>query len=404
MDLHEYSETLFGLCWLGRRNPEQFNANDFEYPYNTGIEIFQKGGAKEDVVKVLSPAYIQAAEQIASKYNGLGNDTFLDTGLAQAAHYYRLGEMLERTGDKLKKNKPVDILPIYGEMTSLVSKQTTGLTSLENIDISNYHPFQKCGYAPIDNIVGNFPSDGPVVIFGATASGKSHMGANLLDCFLHEYPNKTGAIYTLEMSAEHWAWRETNMYPSMKEIINNRLYISGAVRSIEELIGEIQLKRLDCLVIDDMDNLVKAQSAEEYERVYRKIKEICRFMKIPVIVLAQPNREAKKSNRFLTQYDISWSGAAENSAALLIGLQRASMRLDDDTFPTFEDEKHYIMFWKSRDGWPLQQGSGAVILEPDKHGKYQQLWRGNVLQNRLWSVGSGAKKIGNSKKYKKDDL
>lgn len=138
------------------------------------------------------------------------------------------------------------------------------------------------------------------------------------------------------------------MFPSLKEIREQgRLYVSGSVKNIEELIAEVTAKRVDYVVIDDMDSLVGSSDASEYERVYRRVKEICRFLKIPVFVLCQPNREAKhaveRGERFLGRYDVAWSGAAENSAALQIALQKVSNALDmeSQTFPTDEEQELY---------------------------------------------------------------
>lgn len=184
------------------------------------------------------------------------------------------------------------------------------------------------------------------------------------------------------------------MYKSMTEILD-RLYVSGSVKDIEQLVGEVTTKRVDYVVIDDMDNLVKEQSASEYERVYNRVKQISRFLKIPVFVLGQPNRVAKLSGKFLGRYDIAWSGAAENSAALQIALQRANaLDMEDDTFATFDEEKWYMIFWKSRDGWPLQEGPGAIIMD-----KSNQMWRGSPVNGKmkLWTVGSSRRTIGKKK-------
>ena len=91
---------------------------------------------------------------------------------------------------------------------------------------------------------------------------------------------------------------------------------------VEEVVAEVSALGVDAVGLDDMDNLVKSSDASEYENVYRRVKEMCRFLKIPVFVLAQPNRVAKQSTseRFLGRYDIAWSGSAENSAALQIAL------------------------------------------------------------------------------------
>ena len=212
------------------------------------------------------------------------------------------------------------------------------------------------------------------------------------------------------MSAEHYLAREIKMFPSLVEVLD-RLYVSGSVRDIEEVVSEITTQKFDCVGLDDMDNLVKNSEASEYERVYRRVKEVCRFMKIPVYVLCQPNREAKhaieRGERFIGRYDVAWSGAAENSAALQVALQRVSDGLDMESqmFPTEEGEElFYEIFWKSRDGWPSdydpmgQSGPGAIIRKRAK-----QSWRGEVYGGKLklWPPQSGGKKIG--KKSRKED-
>ena len=239
---------------------------------------------------------------------------------------------------------------------------------------------------------------GHIYVIGKTGVGKSFWLASKADYFLQRYPEKRAAIYTLEMGEEHWKHRNFGIYPSMKKV-EDRLYVSGVVSTIEQIVSEVMSKKFDFVGIDDIDNLVQQNSAEEYERVYRKVKEICRFMKIPVVVLAQPNRVAKLSGKFLEMFDIAWSGSAENSAALLVALQKAnSLDMSDETYPTFDDDHFYQICWKSRDGWPIMQGPGAIITTRGK-----QLWRGTPYMNqyKLWtpySSGSSIKK----KKHIKD--
>lgn len=395
MDWHEYSEICFGLLWEGRRLPSMFSADDFYPPYDEGVRILQQEGmGKEDVAKSISQKFLQNAHNAVKNLNGLGDDTVYDMGLAKAANAYRLSKKLGKASSKLEKNEDVDFLPIYGELTSIVSNQSLGLTLVKDVDISNYSPFQSSGWDVFDQVAGTFPTDGSIVVFGSTGVGKSHFASNLITKFLQKHTKKTGAVYTLEMSAEHWKWREVQMYPELEDVIHDRLYISGMVRNVEQLVAEVMSKRIDFVVLDDMDHIVTSSSADEYERVYRKINEICRFMKIPVVVLAQPNRVAKLSGRFLEAYDIAWSGAAENSASLLIALQKANafdIDPEDAKFPVEDDNHYYMIFWKSRDGWPKQQGPGAIILEPSK-----QMWTGKLYQDKkiLWSPESGRRRIG----------
>lgn len=412
MELHELSEVVFGLVMENRIPVTAVLPDYFDAPYDQGIKILSKKGAtREDVAKVLNSQIISDAHDAVHKWNGVGDKENFDwiKALQEASQNYMIGKTLEKAGKKLKENEPVDIIHIYGELQSRITGQSSGLTLASEIDYTVYKPFSKSGNPLLDKILGGFPADGPIIVYGPTGVGKSHWAASTIDYLLHEHKDKTAAIYTLEMSAEHYLWRETNMFPSLKGVLD-RLHVSGSVRNIEELVAEVSAKRVDYVVLDDMDNIVKNSDASEYEGVYRRVKEVCRFIKIPFFVLCQPNREAKnalaRGERFLSPYDVAWSGAAENSAALLIGLQKAnSVDMSAETFPTVDEDMYYEIFWKSRDGWPGdynengQVGPGAIVR---KYGK--QAWRGDVYAGkpRLWQPNSGGKSI-QKKKVKKDE-
>ena len=410
MNWEQLSEVNFGLVLTDRFPATLYRPDDFTAPYDEGIRILQqKGATKEDVAKVIASSYLQDASSAVHQFNGIGEYQNFDwsKSLGQAKRNYEVSRRLAKASKKLAENENVDMLPIYGDLGNIIADESSGLTQASTIDAEHYGPFIKSGNPVLDKVLGGIPADGPIIVYGPTGVGKSHWAASMMDYLLHEYKDKTGGIYTLEMGAEHYLWRELNMFPSLKDVLD-RLYVSGSVRDIEEFVAEVTAKRLDFVVLDDMDNVVKSSDASEYERVYRRIKEICRFLKIPVFVLCQPNREAKhaieRGERFLGRYDIAWSGGAENSAALQIGLQRVSSSLDMEstTFPTEEGEElYYEIFWKSRDGWPSdysptgQTGPGAIVRTKSK-----QAWRGSPYSNvyKLWQPNSGGKKIGKRKK------
>ena len=410
MNWQTISEVCFGLVLEGRHPVTIYRPDNFAAPYDQGIKILsQKGATKEDVAKVLSSAYLSDASSAVHKFNGLGEYQNFDwnKALVQAQSSFDRARRFKKLVKKWEENEDVDLLPVFGELQSVVAGESSGLSVASGIDYNHYKPFEKSGNPTIDKILGGFPSDGPIIVYGLTGVGKSHWLASTMDYLLHQYPDKKGAIYTLEMSAEHYLWRETNMYPSMKEILD-RLYVSGSVRDIDELVAEVMSGKVDYVGLDDMDNIVKSSDASEYERVYRRVKEVCRFMKIPFFVLCQPNRAAKldSNNRFLGPFDVAWSGSAENSAALLIALQKTnSVDMKTEMFPTDDSDLYYQIFWKSRDGWPGdykvdgQLGPGAIILNKGK-----QSWRGEVFagKHKLWSPGSSNSGIG-KKKVRRED-
>lgn len=415
MDWFELSEKEVGLAWEGRRAWSAFDPSTFAPPYDAVVRIMQKKGAsKEDVLKQVSEKYIQNAKHSVGHLNGLGEEKVIDDAFIKSFQAYQLAKRLSKVASALEKNEDIDLLPVHGQLTSLVSGQATGLAPAKNINYKNYKPFMKCGYAPIDNILGGIPSDGPIIAYGIQGVGKSHFSEILSLGQLTEYKDKNVGIYTLEMSAEHYLWRAVKMYKDLEKYLD-RLFVSGSIRSVNDLVSEVQTKRLDFIVIDDMDRIAGGTNPEAYQQAYLRIADICRFLKIPVLILAQPNREAKlaiqRGERFLSPYDISWSSGAENAAALLIGLQRANA-LDmitkdsrgapiDPMFPVEDDDREYLIFWKSRDGWPGdyslkgQLGPGAIRLE--KRSKNDKIWMGEPYGNRLWQPNYRPKKEVNRK-------
>ena len=410
MKWKDYSEVCFGLVIEGRHPVTLYKPEQFTVPYDSAIEVLlQKGATKEDVAKVISSAYMVDATEAVHKFNGLGEYQNFDwaKGLAEAARNYERGKKFEKLAKKFLDNDPVDILPVHAELTAAIAQESNGLQPLSEVS-SEYKPFKKSGYEPLDRTLGGIPTDGPIIFLATTGTGKSKWATVMINSLLHQYPDEKAAVYTLEMPSEHWKWRAMNMFPSLKEV-QDRLFVSGAVRDIDELVAEITAKEVDYVVLDDMDNIVKSQDASEYERVYRRVKEICRFMKIPVFVLAQPNRQAKwaiqNGERFPSLYDSAWSGASENSAALFLAAYTGNgldMKSEDPQFPVEDTDLDYIIAWKSRDGWPADydpkgfRGPGAIVMEhsPDWLGKpYTGKWK-------LWTPGSSSRSIGKSSKQK----
>lgn len=407
MNWREISEICYGLVQEGRHPATLYRPEMFVTPYDRAIEILLKNGnTKEDVAKVISSSYMTDAADAVHRFNGLGEYQNYDwaKALNQAYVNDQRGSKFEKLGKRMKNNEDVDILPLFGELSSAIAQESSGLTLSSQVDYKTYKPFKKSGFAPIDNTLGGIPSDGPIIIYGLTGVGKSTVATAIINALLHQYPQDTAAVYTLEMNKEHWLWRTTNMFPSIKEVLD-RLYVSGSVRDVEELVAEITAKRVNYVVIDDMDNLVRSSDASEYERIYRRVKEICRFMGIPVFVLGQPNRVAKISvsngERFLGPFDVAWSGAAENSAALQIAIQVTNgLDMKSEEFPTIDEDLQYMIFWKSRDGWPADRdpkgmkGPGAIVMErnPTWNGKpYSGKWK-------IWPPQSGGRKIGKKRK------
>lgn len=397
MNLFDLEKVNFGLLLDDRKSIMEYSPDDFvTRDFAKAIKVWKDGGQKEDIVKILGPQILHECHDGVARWNGLGDSIDWRKDLVSAKRMYELARRMHKDANALENNEVVDLLPTHGELTSLIAGRATGLTPASEIDFSHYKPFMPLGYKPIDDIIGGVPSDGPIVVFGPQGTGKSFFGANGMNGFLHANKKKNGGVYSLEMSAEHWLYRSVGMYPTLEDVLD-RLYVSGTVRNVEELVSEVTTRRLDFIVIDDMDRIVKSVDPAAYQLAYFRLAEICRFLSIPVMILAQPNREGKKSERFLNEYDISWSSAGENSAALLIALQKANaLDLDDDIYPMEDTSHYYMIFLKSRDGWPgdydptKQRGPGAIRLDG---ANPKQLWSGKPYMNRLFNPESKKRRI-----------
>lgn len=410
MDANELSATVIGLVLEGKLNALQVPKGSLVAPWNEVIEriksdpeaLSDKKKADSIAAATLIDDDFRMAHQVACRHNGLGEEGVF--GWVQAAKdatsLWNLSSVLERNAKKAKQNDKIDLTKLYQDVGDMLAGRMDGAQPANLIDYKNYPMYQKSGVKWIDEIVGGWPSEGLGVILAPQKTGKSYFQFYTTCMWLLEHPDKTAVIYTLEMSSKKYLARSLEMYPQFTPLVecaNPRLFISGRVRNVEELIAEVTTKKYDWVGVDDMSKLVKVQETSIYEKVYAQLNDVCRMNEIFIQVLAQPNREAKKANKFIDTYDAAWSGAAENNCSVLISLNRISpldTEFSDTRFvPPSKDNKHntprlYVCYWLFRDVRPAhaQQGdTGAIRLEPNKHtGLYDQIWIGEPLENKFW--------------------
>jgi len=406
---NELALTNLGFILEGRRSPAEYEETDFPAPYSKALALLKshpeslldKNKADQLLTTCMMPDEIQEAHYQSSKYNGLGEAGVFDFrgSLRQATEKLRVRDEALRLAKDCEANKDVDYLKFHARLGALITQGTTGPVAANKIDYKSYQPYMKSGIQWWDSIIGGVPTDGPIIVLAPQGTGKSHFQFYTICMWLSEHSEKEAVIYTLEMPAKHYLARELEMYPEFLPIIESgRLHISAMVRGVDEISAEVSTGKYGFVGIDAMTQLAKGGEASTYEKIYQSIVEICRFQGIPVQVLAQPNREAKKSNKFIGIYDAAWSGAAENAAAMFITLNRLSYadpEWSDTRFVPVETDnpqktdRFYICFWKFRDNRPAdkQQGLGAIRIEPDKNtGRYKQIWVGDALDNKLWPV------------------
>lgn len=410
-DVRELALINLGLIMDGRASLSLYTEQDFPAPYSRVISTIKKHpesvGNKEVVdsliASLMMPDEIVEAHTQAARYNGLGEEGVFAwrKALIEANVKLTVGDELDRFAKECRANKDVDYLKVYSRLGSLITSGTTGPKPANQIDYKSYRPYMKSGINYIDDIIGGWPTDGPIVVLAAQGMGKSHFGFFAACNWLLKHTDKQAAVYTLEMSDKHFLSREIEMYPEFKPIVeceNSRLHISSTCRGVDEISAEVSTGKYGFVVIDAIKQLAKGGDTSVYDKTYQTIVEICRFQEIPVMVMHHSNREGKKSGKFISTYDAYMSGAAEDAAAMLLSLNIVSYAdpdwVDTRFVPVEVDnpqktDRFYMCFWKFRDNRPVetQQGLGAIRIEPDKHtGYYKQIWVGNALGNKLWPV------------------
>jgi len=386
LTLLDLSQTNFGLILAGKKSVNEYLASYFESPYTQAIQYMKDNPdwtLEELATDGLPPSAIRAAKFAAEASEDLEEMDWV-TMLKEKATVSALSPIFKRAAKMIDRGKDPNLLQVMGQVKAVSEESETGLALASEVDTSNYVPFVRCGYRPLDDILGGVPADGPTIIYGPTGVGKSQFIAQFSIGFLKEHPTWTGALFTLEMGVKHWKWRTERSYPELEDV-EDRLYISSDARDIDELEAKVASLDVDFVVIDDMDGIVTEVSAVGHEDVYMKVKRICRLLGIPVFVIAQAKPAALAANRFLTAHDVNWSGAGFKVAALMIALQIVDeFDIDgDDGYQTYDEPHAYLIVTKSRDGYPKMQGPGAIILEHDPNS----FWTGNYVAKKFFKKG-----------------
>ena len=409
MDARELSLSIIGRIADGRADPQQFTTNDFPAPYNQAIKIVKDHpeaiGNKDAVDILLTQALtwddITEAHYQAGRLNGLGEDGVFDWrgSLVEATGKLSMIPELKRMLKMCEQNDPIDWTQLHNKTNQMIAGRRDGPQAANTIDYKSYVAYTPSGIPWMDKVIGGIPTDGPIVVVAPQGSGKSYFQFYSICSWLLVNPDKTACIYTLEMPAKHYLSRSLEMYPQFLPLVESgRLFISSSARSAEEIAAQTAIGKYGFIGVDDIVRVAKVANAERFEATYITLADISRLEGIPVQILAQPNREAKKSGKFIDIYDAAWSGAAENAAAMFMTLNKvfyADPTWQDERFVPVESEnphkteRLYVCFWKFRDNRPaeLQQGLGAIRIEPDKNtGYYRQIWVGEALGNKLWPV------------------
>lgn len=269
------------------------------------------------------------------------------------------------------------------------SFQSTAAEVLLNVmdDLQNDEakPALPTGFRDVDAKLGGLAKAGMSVFAGRPGMGKTAFALGIVERVAIEN-RQAVAVFTLEMSREQLM---TRMLSSRSKVALNTLLkkpgspfkdsdypkiqraatdIAGATITIDETPGmtvnqlRAKARRLhkagkaDLIVVDYLQ-LMKATGPKSQNReqevasISRGITQLSKELKIPIIVLAQINREfAKRKTHVPIMSDLRESGAIEQDAAL-IGFIHRPIEFEED-----EDKKEEL------------RGQAQLIIAKDRFG------------------------------------
>ncbi len=225
------------------------------------------------------------------------------------------------------------------------------------------------GFKDLDNLMRGLHSNEMIVIAGRPGTGKTSIALNIAESALFGAKPIPTLIFSLEMLGEQLYQRMiasraridqkdlsngfitkeriADIHATAKELKNAPVWIDDTsninilemrakarrldqqLRNNKELGGKLGLIIVDYLqLLSGLDS--SAPREQQVAEISRGMKAMAKELKVPVIVLAQLNRDSEKETRNPRPSDLRESGAIEQDADAIILLNRQRKSADDD--------------------------------------------------------------------------
>ena len=290
--------------------------------------------------------------------------------------------------DQLLDEVERDVLKIAEERVEQTSTNIKDLVHAAINKIEVYHQNQgmltgiSTGFPDFDKMTTGLHEGEMIVIAARPSMGKTSLAMNIAETVALDQKLPVG-VFSLEMTAESLVLRML----CSRSRVNLRNITSGflAERDFPKLTGAAGKMAAAPLYIDDSPGLSILQMRAKARRMHQQygvrlfiidylqllhstsrraenrqqeiadissgVKALAKELKVPVIVLAQLNREVEKEkNRKPRMSDLRESGAIEQDADLVAMLYRASNDEDDGPDPSQEAVPVNLLIAKQRNG------------------------------------------------------
>jgi len=378
-DWRSVSEICMGLILTGRVDMSKFNPTMFCDGFEEGFEEWFKSKNKTAVARKLGADYEVAIQAASTVSDDSANEVEWHKILARAGNLYQLGEKTERISKKLKQGIDIDsqdAMQIASSFKDVANPESLGLTVSNEIDVDQFEPTELSGYAPIDTHLGGMVQSGNILVMGTTGVGKSLFTQQFWGHWLERYPDRKIGIWSLEMTNQQYLYRGLKLFPKFKKAHEEgRILVSDRTTTIHDIGIEAAAAGVDAIVVDYVDYLVHGEPGEgKFAEIYIEQNNISRNLKIPFMMLLQPNRNSYTGG-VPRMYHARYSGMAENISAQFWVVWKPNSEEDTNGDFVYVEDSMYIIAWKQRFGWLTskraqelgvgstgRKGPGAIVL------------------------------------------
>jgi replicative DNA helicase len=167
----------------------------------------------------------------------------------------------------------------------------------------------------------------PATIFSLEMT-KEELGKRLLF--------STGKVKPIEIATGYV--NEYGYEPAKEELQNLPIYVNDESRTLAGLLsriivsvsqGRCKIAFVDYLGLINIDETGRMPIKDQLAKATKELKNLAKRQKIPIVALAQLNREAAKEDGAPELYHLKDSGAIEQDADIVLMLENAK-RIDED--------------------------------------------------------------------------
>lgn len=242
-------------------------------------------------------------------------------------------------------SRSVDVMPVFQHLKTVTDDIA------ERMDAGGMVKGLLTGYADLDGIMHGMRGGHMVVIAGRPGTGKTTLAMNIVENIAQD--GTPSLVFSLEMTGRELARRMlasvgkvplgvidtgrienhgAHLTTGITKIRDFPVFVCDrgglgisqirAIASFQKRVNKIGLVVIDYIGLIRTPNQRNANRAQELGEISRQCKELAKELDIPVIVLAQLNREIDKADRDPRLSDLRDSGEIEQDADVVAFVTR----------------------------------------------------------------------------------